>query len=178
MAKREFRRIVTGHNAQGKSIVVNDGPGRAQFDEHGGGTCEFWVTGAIPVDNKSPNDPADRPRKLEPPANGSILRYFALPPESIHTAAEWEEHARKMFEAIGASHCRVDTSRHPAMHRTRTLDYIILLEGEVSMLLDEGEVKMKPFDVLIQRGTNHGWVNHGKTTALLAAVLIDAQPAP
>jgi quercetin dioxygenase-like cupin family protein len=68
--------------------------------------------------------------------------------------------------------------RHPSMHRTDTLDYIVLLQGEVTALLDIGEVTMRPFDVLIQRGTNHGWVNHGSEPALLVAVLIDAELLP
>lgn len=177
--KREFRRVVTGHNAKGKSIIVSDGPANSLFDQHGGGTAEFWITDGSPADNKSAGDPAQRPRNLEPPAGGSVFRYFSLIPETTYTPAQWEEHAAKLFSAIGAMHCRVDTSRHPAMHRTRTVDYIILLEGDVSLLLDEGEpVRLKPFDVVIQRGTNHGWVNNGKTPALLVAVLIDAKPAP
>jgi mannose-6-phosphate isomerase-like protein (cupin superfamily) len=177
--KREFRRIVTGHDARGKSIIVSDGPANAAFDEHGGGTAEFWVTDSTPADNKAPGDPAQRPRRLEPPPGGTVFRYFSIVPESTFTPAQWEEHAARLFEAIGASHCRVDTSRNPGMHRTKTLDYIILLEGEVDLIVDEGEpVRLKPFDVVIQRGTNHAWVNPGTKPALLVAVLIDAKPAP
>ena len=58
---------------------------------------------------------------------------------------------------MGASHCHPDTSRDPLMHKTKTVDYIILLKGEVTLLLDEDEVDLKPFDVVIQRGTNHVW---------------------
>ena len=71
---------------------------------------------------------------------------------------------------------RKDTTRHPGMHVTLTVDYIVLLSGEVTMLLDEDQVDLKPFDVVIQRGTNHAWVNYGTETAVLAAVLIDADP--
>jgi quercetin dioxygenase-like cupin family protein len=62
------------------------------------------------------------------------------------------------------------------MHTTRTIDYVILLSGRVTLLLDKGEVDLKPFDVVVQRGTNHGWVNRGTEPALFAAVLIDAKP--
>jgi quercetin dioxygenase-like cupin family protein len=62
------------------------------------------------------------------------------------------------------------------MHKTRTVDYVVLLAGEVTMLLDKGEVDLKPFDVVVQRGTNHAWVNKGKEPAILAAVLVDAKP--
>jgi mannose-6-phosphate isomerase-like protein (cupin superfamily) len=78
---------------------------------------------------------------------------------------------------MGAAGTRVDTSRHPAMHKTRTVDYVILLSGKVTMLLDEGEVHLEPFDVVIQRGTNHAWVNRGSEPAVLAGILVDAEPA-
>jgi uncharacterized cupin superfamily protein len=64
------------------------------------------------------------------------------------------------------------------MHTTRTIDYIVLLEGEVTLILDKGEVALKPFDVVVQRGTNHAWENRGTKRALLVAVLIDAKPLP
>ena len=75
---------------------------------------------------------------------------------------------------MGAAHERVDTSRHPAMHKTKTIDYIILLSGDVTLLLDKDEVRLKPFNVVVQRGTNHAWVNNGNEPALLIAVLIDS----
>ncbi len=79
-------------------------------------------------------------------------------------------------ERARAAALRPDISRHPSMHRTKTVDYVVLLRGEVTMLLDEGEVHLRPFDVVVQRGTNHGWVNHGDETALLVGVLVDAEP--
>ena len=86
-----------------------------------------------------------------------------------------QEIAADAFEKIGAAHHRVDTSKHPAMHKTETVDYIILLKGDVTLVLDEEEVNLKPFDVVVQRGTNHAWVNNGKEPALLIAVLIDSK---
>ena len=68
----------------------------------------------------------------------------------------------------------MDTSRNAAMHETDTIDYIILLKGDVSLILDEEEVKLKPHDVVVQRRTNHAWVNHGTEPTLLIAVLIDS----
>ena len=86
-----------------------------------------------------------------------------------------QEVAADAFEKIGAGHHRVDTTKHPAMHKTDTIDYIILLKGDVTLILDEEEVDLKPFDVVVQRGTNHAWVNNGKEPALLIAVLIDSK---
>ena len=83
--------------------------------------------------------------------------------------------AEEAFSRIGAAHHRVDVTKHPAMHKTKTIDYIILLKGDVTLILDEEEVKINPFDVVVQRGTNHAWVNNGSEPALLIAVLIDSE---
>ena len=86
-----------------------------------------------------------------------------------------QEIAADAFEKIGAAHHRIDTTKHPAMHKTETIDYIILLKGDVTLVLDQEEVDLKPFDVVVQRGTNHAWVNNGDEPALLIAVLIDSK---
>jgi mannose-6-phosphate isomerase-like protein (cupin superfamily) len=164
---REPRRIVTGHNAEGKSVIVIDGPA-TPFGA-------YWLTNATPVDNASSGDAGLQVRTLEPPPGGSIFRFAAIPPEDPKVSREERERqTAKMFAQIDATHCRPDTSRHPGMHKTRTIDYVVLLSGQVTLLLDNGEVDLKPFDVVVQRGTNHAWVNKGKEPALIAAVLIDA----
>lgn len=167
MIERESKRIVTGHNEEGKSIVAYKGPTSFQM----------WVTDKSPADNKDKNDAANRKVKLEPPPNGSNFRFFQVFPEdSSKSVEEIEKETAVGFAAIDATHCRPDTKRDPRMHKTKTVDYIILLQGEVTLLLDADEVDLKPFDVVIQRGTNHAWINKGKTPALLAAILIDAEP--
>ena len=164
----QFRRIVTGHDAEGKSIVVIDGPA-APFGA-------YWQTEGAPADNRTTADAAQSVRKLEPSPSGSIFRYAVIPPEDPNVSAKEREAATaRAFAQMGAEHCRPDTSRDPGMHTTRTIDYVILLSGELTLLLDRGEVNLKPFDVVVQRGTNHAWVNKGKEPAVLAAVLIDAQ---
>ena len=133
---QEFRRIVTGHDAEGRSIILSDGPPAP--------IAEFWVTDGAPADNSTSGDAAKRPRKLEPPPNGSKFRFFMVEPEDPSIPApQREEMAVRRFEAMGASHCRVDTRRHPAMHKTSTVDYIIVLSGQVTMLLDKAEVELK-----------------------------------
>jgi len=69
-------------------------------------------------------------------------------------------------------------ARHPFMHRTRSIDYAIVLAGEIDMLLDDSEVHMKAGDILVQQGTNHAWVNNGNETCRIAFILIDAQEPP
>ena len=166
---RQTRRIVTGHDAQGKSMVLIDGPATD--------AGAYWFTGGAPADNSKSEDAAQLVGKLEPPVGGSIFRFAMIPPENPNTsAAERERTTAQLFAQMDATHCRTDTSRHPGMHKTRTIDYVVLLSGEVTMLLDKGEVELKPFDVVVQRGTSHAWVNKGKEPALIAAVLVDAKP--
>ena len=136
----------------------------------------------MPANNGAFVDPmVGSPCPLAPPRGGTVFQFFQIAPERNEIGLSDEERNRRMgqmFEAAGAAHARVDIERHPSMHKTDSVDYIVLLKGEVTALLDMGEVKMKPFDVLIQRGTNHGWVNYGSEPALLVAVLIDAEPLP
>lgn len=170
---RPVRRIVTENDDNGRSRVRIDAIAQATH----GGLTDLWITDTIPAGISGEEGIAARPVRLEPPPNGTLVRFFEIKPESAErhlTPAQREASRAEAFAAIGAAHARIDTSRHPAMHCTKTLDYIVLLSGQVTLLLDEGEVEMKPFDVVIQRGTNHGWVNHGTETAVLLAVLIDA----
>jgi len=171
---RKPRRVVTGHNAQGKSIVLfDDTPPHAA-----GPVMEIWATDETPASNRGKADASDRPMRLQPPTRGSLFRYFAVAPESEAAALDPQARAalvRQMFARIGAEDALVDTTRHPGMHTTRTIDYIVLLSGKVTLLLDEGEVELEPFDVVVQRGTNHAWANHGTEPALLVGILIDAE---
>jgi hypothetical protein len=167
-----FRRIVTGLNAAGKSVVVSDSA--MPSGPYGG--ADFWKTNTSPASLTADGDPQSGPPRLEPPANGTLFRFFEIPPEDPTLPRQLvEQHIAQLFASTGASHCRVDTSRHPLMHTTRTIDYVVLLKGTVTLLMDEGEVALRPFDVVIQRGTNHSWVNRGKESALLMAVLVDGR---
>ena len=171
-----MRRIVTGHNALGKSIITIDGPPARSIGEDVGGLFEIWNTDGMPIETTDNVDRADSEIILSPPANGTKFRYFQINPTP--EGVPWDvlqDLAAQAFDRIGAAHHRIDTSKHPAMHKTETIDYIILLKGDVSLLLDEEEVRLEPFDTVVQRGTNHAWVNHGDEPALLTAVLIDSE---
>lgn len=173
----ELRRIVTGHNAQGRSCIVFDGPPPARTGTDVGGLFELWATDGGPIDSTDDIDRGDYdPVVLSPPPGGSKFRYFAIAPTPPDMPREQLEAATAaVFEQIGAAHERVDTTKHPAMHKTKTIDYIILLRGQVRLLLDDDEVDIKPFDVVVQRGTNHAWVVTGDEPALFIAVLIDTE---
>lgn len=169
MAKT-FRRIVTGHNAQGKSIFVSDGQSPAAFNRAGGTTIsDYWVTTATPADNSGNADGAPKSFELHPPHGGSVFRVIDLPPDSVRYAGN----------AAAARPDHAIAGRHPGFHKTDTIDYAIVLEGECYAMMDEGEDKlMKPGDVLVQRGTSHAWSNRSDRNCVIAFILIDAKPAP
>tara|TARA_A100001011_G_C14136207_1_gene767715 strand:- start:426 stop:947 length:522 start_codon:yes stop_codon:yes gene_type:complete len=170
-----MRRIITGHNENGKSIISIDGPPARSIGEDVGGLFEIWNTDGNDIISYNSNDRADEDIILSPPTGGTKFRYFQINPIPEGVSNEMmQEIAADAFEKIGGAHHRVDTSKHPAMHKTETIDYIILLKGDVTLILDEEEIDLKPFDVVVQRGTNHAWTNNGDEPALLIAVLIDS----
>jgi hypothetical protein len=173
MTLYEPRRVVTANDAAGRSFVLSDastphvlstGPGR--------GLMDLWAS-TPDGPTRDGDDGVIEPIRLEPPAQGTVLRFFQVAPASAQNSAEAESLAAAAFAAMGASHVRVNTARHPGMHLSHTLDYVVVLKGELKLLLDEGEVLLKPYDVVIQRATNHAWVNLTDEPALCAAVLID-----
>jgi len=168
----DLRRIVTGHDANGRSVVSIDGPP----GEEGGSLREIWQTEGPVVDSRDLADLAKGKVILSPSEGGSKFRWFIIPPQDPTISNEdLEKMVAERFAAMGAAHERPDTSRHPTMHKTETIDYIILLSGNITLLLDEEDRDLKPFDVVVQRGTNHAWVNKGTVPALLCAILIDAE---
>ena len=170
-----MRRIITGHNQHGKSIITLDGPPARSIGEDVGGLFEIWNTDGSDIISTDEIDRADEDILLSPPSGGTKFRYFQINPlpEGVPDAM-MQEIAADAFEKIGAAHHRVDNKKHTAMHKTETIDYIILLKGDITLILDEEEIDLKPFDVVVQRGTNHAWVNNGDEPALLIAVLIDS----
>ena len=171
-----MRRIVTGHNEDGKSVIKIDGPPSRSIGEDVGGLFEIWNTDGEAIETTDHTDRADMDIVLSPVKGGTKFRYFKINPTPQDIPIEiLESLAADAFKKIGAEHERVDTTRHPTMHETKTIDYIVLLDGDVTLLLDDDEVKLKPFDVIVQRGTNHAWVNNGSDPALFIAVLIDSE---
>jgi mannose-6-phosphate isomerase-like protein (cupin superfamily) len=167
------RRVVTTNDADGRSKVLIDAPAGKTI----GVLTELWVTDGTPASNVGAVDNAETSDQLEPPRHGTLFRYFQIAPESLTSHLPLEERyrlAREWFAEMRGAHLQPDTRRHPAMHKSTTTDYIILLKGQITLVLDTEEVDLKPLDVVVQRGTNHAWVNRGSEDALLMAVLIDA----
>ena len=172
-----IRRIVTGHDAEGRACIVEDAPAaavRTVPDRPGYRAVNVWRTNRTPA-LMDEEDSIDAHQGILPPDSGTILRIIDFPPEPADPA-ERDRRIRATFGGMfkDATH---DGRKHPGMHRTDTVDYAICLEGEIWSVMDEGETLMRAGDVLIQRGTNHAWANRSQKTARIAFVLIDAMRA-
>lgn len=173
---QKIRRVVTGHNAEGKSVIVSDeaSPNTlAVLDDPAYGLTDLWVTSTTPADNSHAGDPANRKIVLEPPSRGSIFRVVEFPPD-MQMVGKLDREAA--FKKMSASATMDPTARHPGMHKTSTLDYAIVLSGEIYAMMDIGETKLSAGDCLIQRGTNHAWSNRSDKPCLIAFILLDAEP--
>ncbi len=171
----QLRRVITEDSKAGRSSVKIDDRAAKVLAVDEAGLAEIW-TAAL---GKGLFDGADRLKtedvRLEPAAGAVKVRWFTISPENeTMSRAEKDVQAAFAFAACGAADARVDTARHPMMHKTETLDVIVLVKGTIDLLLDDGEAKsLKPGDVVIQRATNHAWINRGAETAVLVAVLIN-----
>ena len=169
------RRVLTGHDADGKSTIIADGFA-ANMKElppgSGLAVTELWET-SVPADNAGKADAGNRKVRLEPPEHGTLFRIVEFPPD-----AQWQNRtdARDWAKALDATHAPDRSSSDPMMHRTRTVDYIVVLKGEIHAMLDKGETLLRPGDVFIQRGTNHSWSVRGNEPCIVAVVLVDAKP--
>ena len=145
----KLRRIVTGHDSQGQAVLWKDGQPPRQFSGADKVVATLvWATDATPFDYRRDEDMGERPLGIAPPAGGTRFSVVEIQPGNA-----------------------------PHLHRTDSIDYVICLQGEVEMQLDDGAaVKMVAGDVMVQRGTNHGWLNRGATPCRLAVVLIDGKP--
>jgi hypothetical protein len=184
MKEAPVRRVVTGHDDQGHAVLQEDGPvPRVQRigGPHGPLFYEVWNTTATPAPiDRASGEPSEHGIQLAPPRNGTRIRVLDIPPEdeSIHTLTP--EQSQAHFAEVGAAAASSHSdsgSRHAFMHRTETIDYGIVLEGELTLILDVGETVVRAGDIVIQRGTNHGWANRSDRNCRIAFILIDGRYA-
>jgi quercetin dioxygenase-like cupin family protein len=146
-----IRRVVTGHDSKNVAKVLIDAPAtNAKHPDSGVVSTLMWITDRNPADiavGESIEDMGARIVGTAPPAGGTRFCVIDFPP-----------------------------GNHPHMHRTETIDYVIVIEGEIEMDMDDSTVKLKQGDILIQRGTNHAWANRSNRNARVAFVLVDGQP--
>lgn len=178
---KTFRRIVTGHDPEGKATIICDAP---PVNTHlvggkGGATFfEVWHTVETPVlIHPQPDETDENGLILPPPKNGTRIRVIDFPPEGDEIRNLTEKEAAEKFRSMGDENASTSSqgAPHPLMHRTETLDYGIVLEGEITMILDKGETTIKAGDIVIQVGTNHAWSNRSRKNCRMAFVLIDGQ---
>jgi quercetin dioxygenase-like cupin family protein len=140
------RRVVTGHDKHGVSVFADDGPvTQVRTAPDGALFYEIWATDAMPAPvSAAEPDPTASQLAVPPSPNGTKIRINEFPPGVVSP-----------------------------MHRTQSVDYGIVLEGEMTLVLDDSETALRPGDVVVQRGTNHRWENRGGNTARMAFILID-----
>ena len=176
------RRVVTGHDENGKAIVISDGPAPNVHTSPlrpGHYSTDLWRTNEMPaiIKRRYDKEPTDGPRKIVANPNGTVVRISQIPPDPENLRNMDGEQARKVFEALGNPEASTfeQNKRHPYMHRTETIDYAIILEGEMYLVLDDTEVLLKAGDVVIQCGTNHAWSNRSDKPCKVAFILIDGK---
>jgi hypothetical protein len=170
------RRIVTGHDAQGRSRIVEDGPSPAMLameERPGYRNSNMWRTLGSRHSVSAP-DSIEEHSGVLPPKGGTVLRIIDIPPEPKDPAERQRQAAAVFTKMFPDAKHDAEHTRHPGMHVTDTVDYAILLSGELVAILEAGETVMRAGDVLIQRGTNHAWANRSDTIARIAFVLIDS----
>jgi mannose-6-phosphate isomerase-like protein (cupin superfamily) len=181
---KPVRRVVTGHDRNGKAVVISDGP--APFVHVNAINPEWystdiWRTSEIPARIASAAvETTLGPRRQMPDKRGTVVRINHYPPESEAVRMMDSEASRKTFAALGNETAATfgKGGRHPLMHRTETIDYAIVLAGEITMVMDDTDVNLKAGDVLVQCGTNHAWSNRSGAPCVIAFVLIDGAFEP
>jgi len=162
------RRVVTGHR-DGKGTVLYDGqaPNRRLRQASGLVSTLVWATDESPADISGRADRAEREIGVAPPPHGSIFRVVEFPPGQKEMSRD------AVLREMGLA--GQSDAKHAGMHRTRSVDYAVVMEGEIDMILDHGEVHLAAGDVLVQQGTDHAWVNRSARPCRIAFVLIDAR---
>ena len=171
------RRVVTGHDKNGTAVVTMDAKIETKTRSAGVSSAVLWITDETPADISGDKDCAQREIGVPPPVNGSILRIVDFPAVSGEIKVDNKSFTAEMGigeqKRGGGKHIN-----HPFMHRTKSIDYAIVLEGEIDMLLDDTEVHMKAGDIMVQQGTNHAWVNKSGKPCRICFVLIDSEVPP
>lgn len=173
---REFRRVVTGHDKDGAAIIESDeiAKHRLQRDNRPGVTLtNFWLSDGTPAEYDGATETCDGPFILHPPKNGSVFRVVEFMPEDPEVMKTLD--GKAAFAEMGAGANVVENARHPWMHRTDSVDYAVVLTGEIYMLMDDekDDVLLRAGDVVVQRGTNHAWANRGTEPCSIVFVLVD-----
>jgi mannose-6-phosphate isomerase-like protein (cupin superfamily) len=175
----KLRRVVVGHDSHGQAIVLSDGEPEIIVNNPASGfySAQMWVTDSAPVALGAGLPHQAQQLAFVPPQHGSTMRVIQFPPEDKSIYKIDASGAKKLFALLGGENVSTYNAHgpHPLMHRTESLDYGIVLEGEITMILDETEIVLKTGDVLVHLGTSHAWRNHSENMCRMAFILIDGK---
>jgi mannose-6-phosphate isomerase-like protein (cupin superfamily) len=168
----DVRRVVTGLDERNHAVVLFDSRILLKRDSPVLSSTNFWITDSTPP-SQSSQDTANRPIGVSPPDNGTKFRLVEFAP--LDPATEAKLPPEMIMKGVSHPPEKGIPVKHPMMHRTRTLDYAVILSGEIDMMLDDTSVHLKQGDVIVQQATNHGWVNHGTEPCRILFVLMDSK---
>ena len=170
----DIRRVVTGLDANNKAVLMFDSRMPLQAGPLGLQATNLWVTNSYPLGFSFKDDTSAIPVGISPLDNGTKFRVVEFPPLDAATEAKMEPGF--LMKTVGpVAPARGLPVTHPLMHRTRSVDYAVVLSGEIDMMLDDTVVHLKPSDTIVQQATNHAWVNHGTETCRILFVLMDSK---
>lgn len=169
---RPVRRIVVV-DENDRSRCIADGPSpdvRTDPARPGFAATRIWVSDRTPPRLKGLRESLHLPHALEPPRGGSVCRVVTFPPDDTYKGKVGAKEVRAYFAAMGSPGASTYSREapHPYMQKTRTLDFCLVLEGEITLVLDTGEVPLKAGDTVVQRGTNHAWSNRSSKPCVVA----------
>jgi mannose-6-phosphate isomerase-like protein (cupin superfamily) len=171
--EKEIHRVVTAIDKDNKSVALFDGKVPLKIGGAGEGVANLWVTQKAPADFSWTDDRAAARKSFAPSNGGTYLLVVDFPPAGPEVD---KLDVNTMMNVVGAdAPKRGVPPSNPLMHRTRTVDYAIVMSGEIDMMLDTGTVHLKAGDVVVQQATNHAWLNHSKEPCRIAFVLMDSQ---
>jgi mannose-6-phosphate isomerase-like protein (cupin superfamily) len=178
-AVKPVRRIVTIDDEKGESRAICDGPSpdvRTDPARPGYASTRIWVTDRTPARISGVREALDLPHALEPPPGGSVCRVVTFPPDDSFRGRIGAKEVRAFFAAMGSPGASTyfPDAPHPYMQKTRTLDFCLILEGAITLVLDKEEVQLKQGDTVVQRGANHAWSNRSGKPCTIAFSSHDA----
>ena len=173
-----LRRIVV-IDEDDKSKAIADGPTpdvRTDPARPGFKSARMWVSDGTPVPLKNLRETLQLPHTLEPPPQGSVCRVVTFPPDHTFIGKVGQKEVQAYFDAMGSPGASTysPNAPHPYMQKTRTLDFCLVIEGEITLVLDTEEVKLSAGDTVVQRGTNHAWSNRSGKPCVIAFSSHDA----
>jgi len=172
----DIRRVVTGLDDNNKAVILFDSS--LPFTGNRNLQVQLWSTDSSPAGFSFKEDRGtklfDTPNSISPPDNGSIFRVIEFPPINPDAISKMDPN---LIMKIVGDHApaRGLPVKYPLMHRTRTVDYIYIISGEIDMMLDDSVVHLKAGDVVVQQATNHAWINHGPEPCRILFVLMDSK---